>query len=379
MSRAAPLPGLDLLRAVAIVWTMLFHSFVVGGLGPDWSWASRFGWMGVDLFFVLSGFLIGEQVLAPLARGEALSLRGFWWRRAWRILPAYLATLGLYLAWPAFREAPGMAPAWKFLSFTVNLDIDYLRHTAFSHAWSLCVEEHFYLAFPLVALGLARPGVRWSAGRTLALAALLVAGGLLLRAWAWQRGMTADPDMAHRNWFVEDLYYPTWCRLDGLLAGVLLAACKVGRPAWWAAARARPDALALAGAAGLLLSLRLFDDRVGALANTVGWPVLSASLALLVAAAAGPGGVLGRWRVPGAAGLATISFSLYLVHKPVYHLVQDLAGPQLAGRGLLTAAAYGGAAVAAGALLYALVERPGLRWRDRHAAARTDAPSTVRP
>ncbi|NIJ73922.1 peptidoglycan/LPS O-acetylase OafA/YrhL [Xanthomonas sp. F4] len=65
-------PGLDLLRAIAIVWVMLFHSFVVGGLGPDWQWLSRYGWMGVDLFFVLSGFLIGGQVLAPLARGERL-------------------------------------------------------------------------------------------------------------------------------------------------------------------------------------------------------------------------------------------------------------------------------------------------------------------
>jgi peptidoglycan/LPS O-acetylase OafA/YrhL len=59
-------PGLDLLRAIAIVWVMLFHSFVVGGLGPDYEWLSRYGWMGVDLFFVLSGFLIGTQVLAPL-------------------------------------------------------------------------------------------------------------------------------------------------------------------------------------------------------------------------------------------------------------------------------------------------------------------------
>ena len=60
------MPGLDLLRAVAVVWTMLFHSFLVGGLGEHWAWAQRYGWMGVDLFFVLSGFLIGSQVLKPM-------------------------------------------------------------------------------------------------------------------------------------------------------------------------------------------------------------------------------------------------------------------------------------------------------------------------
>ncbi len=69
------MPGLDLLRAIAVVWTMLFHSFLVGGLGEDWSWLSRYGWMGVDLFFVLSGFLIGAQVLRPLAAGGRFPFR----------------------------------------------------------------------------------------------------------------------------------------------------------------------------------------------------------------------------------------------------------------------------------------------------------------
>ncbi|MFG5407568.1 acyltransferase [Piscinibacter sakaiensis] len=203
----ARLPGLDLLRAIAVVWTMLFHSFVVGGLGPDWTWLSRHGWMGVDLFFVLSGYLIGGQVLAPLAAGRRLDLADFYRRRAFRILPAYLAVLAAYLAWPGFREAPGMEPAWKFLSFTLNLSIDYARHAAFSHAWSLCVEEHFYLLFPLLAIGLMR---RRSGAACAVVVALAVLGGLALRALAWQHGMAEDPALARRNWFVEDLYYPTW-------------------------------------------------------------------------------------------------------------------------------------------------------------------------
>lgn len=83
------LPGLDTLRAAAIVWVMLFHSWVVGGLGPHFDWLSRYGWVGVDIFFVLSGFLIGSQVLVPLARGERLDLIDFYRRRAYRILPAF--------------------------------------------------------------------------------------------------------------------------------------------------------------------------------------------------------------------------------------------------------------------------------------------------
>ncbi|MEN9421721.1 MAG: hypothetical protein RLZZ107_1199, partial [Bacteroidota bacterium] len=141
MNTTEPLPGLDLLRAIAILWVMLFHSFVLGGLGETWSWLSRFGWMGVDLFFVLSGFLIGGQVFSAIAKGCQFAFADFYIRRAFRILPAFWAVLLLYVYWPTFREAAGMEALWKFLTFTMNLSIDYGLNSSFSHAWSLCVEE----------------------------------------------------------------------------------------------------------------------------------------------------------------------------------------------------------------------------------------------
>jgi len=176
------LPGLDLLRAWAIVWVMLFHSYVVGGLGEDFAWLGNDGWMGVDLFFVLSGYLIGHQLLAPLARGEPLAWRAFYRRRAFRILPAFVVMLAVYLAWPALREAPGLAPAWQFLSFTLNLLIDYEHDKAFSHAWSLCVEEHFFLLFPWLAWWLLR---RPSMARALAVGLGVVALGMAVRGYVW--------------------------------------------------------------------------------------------------------------------------------------------------------------------------------------------------
>ncbi|MBN8488045.1 MAG: acyltransferase [Burkholderiales bacterium] len=357
------LPGLDLLRAAAIVWVMLFHAWIVGGLGPDWNWLSRHGWMGVDLFFVLSGYLIGGQVRAVLVRGERLSLTGFYRRRAWRILPAYLATLLLYLLWPGWREAPGLEPAWKFLSFTVNLSIDYSVNQAFSHAWSLCVEEHFYALFPLIALGL----WRWGSARSAwALGLGLLLGGMVLRAALFQHGTATDPDLT-RNWFLEDLYYPSWCRLDGLLCGVALAAVQQCRPVWWQRARRWADLAALGGAAGLGVAFWVLQERVSLLGVSLGWPLLSVALAALVFAGAGRDSLIGRWRVPGAGALAAVSYSLYLVHKPAYHLVQWHWGTALQGRGLLAFSVYGAAALVAGAAMYALVERPALRWRDRPA------------
>ncbi len=353
------MPGLDLLRAVAVVWTMLFHSFLVGGLGENWAWAQRYGWMGVDLFFVLSGFLIGAQVLKPLANGQRFSFRDFYMRRAFRILPAFFAVLALYLLWPGFREAPGMEPWWKFAGFFVNLSIDYTNHAAFSHAWSLCVEEHFYLLFPLMALALLR---RPSAKIFFAVCVFIVALGIALRTGTWLHFETLDSD---RNWFVEKIYYPTWNRLDGLLAGVILAVWKTYRPDNWARAAARANLVLLIGLATMALSFWLFRERTGLLGNSIGWPVLSLGLAMLVFAAAQTKSWIGCRALPGAGWLAAVSFSLYLVHKPIYGLVQTHLGDAMEGRGYLAFAVYGLASLLGAALLHYFVERPGLRLRER--------------
>jgi peptidoglycan/LPS O-acetylase OafA/YrhL len=361
------LPGLDLLRSIAIVWVMLFHSFVVGGLGPGWEWLSRYGWMGVDLFFVLSGFLIGTQVFKPMARGERWSLGDFYLRRAFRILPAYWTVLALYLLWPAFRESPGMEPWWKFVTFVLNLDIDYGQPPAFSHAWSLCVEEHFYLLFPPLAWWLLRRPAAW---KFAALCASLVVAGIALRSAVWLHDTAADPGFV-RNWFVEDIYYPTWNRLDGLLVGVALAACKVFRPLAWTRARRHADRFLVAGLAMMALALWLFRDRVGLTGNAIGWPVLSLAMGLLVFAGAGRDGLIGRRSLPGAGWLAAVSYSLYLVHKAVYHMVLAQWGGSLNGTGFVAFCAYGLAALAAGAALHYAVERPFLRLRERLPFRRT--------
>lgn len=362
MSEPARLPGLDLLRALAVVWVMLFHSFLVGGLGPNWDWLSRYGWMGVDVFFVLSGYLIGGQLFQQLASQGRVDFAAFYWRRALRILPAFWVVLALYTLVPAVREAPGMEPWWVFALFVFNLCVDYSAHPAFSHAWSLCVEEHFYLLFPALAWALTR---RPSARRTAVLALLVVAGGIALRSVIWLQGDALD---VARNWFVEDLYYPTWCRLDGLLAGVLLAALRTWRPALWARWQARADAVLLVGVALLMLAFELFSQRTGLLANSIGWPVLSLALACIVFAAAQPCNRIGRWRIPGVAWVAAASYSLYLSHKIAYHLAQPWVEAHLSGAAAF--AAYALVVGALGAALHHTVERPALRWRDARRSIR---------
>src|SRR6478735_12009870 len=141
-------PGLDLLRALAIIVVVVYHAALFGFKLPGR--VTRFGWIGVDLFFVLSGYLIGGQLLAPLSRGQPIKLGRFFLRRALRILPAYLVVLAIYFLLPAWREYPEISPLWKFLVSVQNIGLR--GGTSFSHAWSLAVEDQFYLLLPLVLL-----------------------------------------------------------------------------------------------------------------------------------------------------------------------------------------------------------------------------------
>jgi peptidoglycan/LPS O-acetylase OafA/YrhL len=113
-------PGLDLLRALAIVVVVVYHAALFGFKLP--SRMDRFGWIGVDLFFVLSGYLIGGQLLAPLARERRIKLGRFFTRRALRIMPAYFVVLAIYFLLPSWREYSEMSqPLWKFLLSVQNI------------------------------------------------------------------------------------------------------------------------------------------------------------------------------------------------------------------------------------------------------------------
>lgn len=358
------LPGLDFLRALAIVWVMLFHSYLVGGLGASLAGVQVYGWMGVDLFFVLSGYLIGNQVLRPLAAGQTLDLYGFYRRRAFRILPAFLVVLALYALWPAWRETPGMQPLWQFFTFTFNLLFDRSDNYAFSHVWSLCVEEHFYLLLPFVALLMLR---KPSALRFAALCGVIVVGGMALRAWLWQHyflpARTAN-DGTSGLMFLRYIYYPTYSRMDGLVAGVSLAACAVYRPAWMARIQRHGNLALVFGLILLVASIALFTQRTGFAATVIGYPLLSLALMAMVASASGGTSLLARLHVPGAGWLAAISYSLYLSHKGMFHLVHDAWNARLQQHGYVLFCVYAVATLAGGALLHYAVERPCLRWRD---------------
>jgi peptidoglycan/LPS O-acetylase OafA/YrhL len=361
--RSAPrLPGLDLLRALAIGWVMLCHANGFGFLPSD-----LFGWMGVDLFFVLSGFLIASQLLRPWILGRRPDYGRFFARRLLRTLPAYLAVVAVYFAFPAVWDRDNLQPLWQFLCFTQNWLIDPTRSNSFSHAWSLCVEEQFYLVLPLVVVlvaPLATPR------RILALVVGMLLLGMALRGWFWLHDVADRPfDIAAQprgGAYMRLIYYPTWTRLDALLAGVCAAMVKSFRPALWARLTARPNRLLAMGVAGVAASILFFGAQIaGFWPSVFGFPLLAVSMALMVMAATAPGSIIGRRAIPGAGALATGAYSLYLSHKLAYRAVVKLlahAPAWVQPTGFVLAIL---AALALGAALYWLVERPFLNLRDR--------------
>lgn len=363
----ARLHGLDTLRAAAILWVMPYH--LANHLPDGLQSFAHTGWMGVDLFFVLSGYLIGAQMFRPYLRGGTLAVADFYRRRAYRILPVFFVVLALYVFVPAWREVPGMQPWWQFATFTENFLIDYRHNQAFSHAWSLCVEEHFYLLLPALVIVLMRRPAAWKAFASLG--AVLVFG-VAVRWFVLLHGLR--PLGAEHDGFVvtylETMYYPTYVRLDGLLAGVALAAMRAFRPGWWAMLARRGHSLALSGVGLAVLAGWLFADRFRSVdgralwGDLIGYPVLGIGFALLAASAMSQNGFLARVRVPGARIISALAFSLYLTHKEAVHLLLT-AFPDLPDGRYSLMPVYLGACLCVAAVLYYGVERPCLRLRER--------------
>ena len=367
--------GPDILRSLAILLVMLVH-LPLEATPAALVIVREYGWLGVDIFFVLSGYLIGTQLFKEIARTGNVDFKAFYLRRAFRIFPAFFMVLGLYAFVPLLRDAPTMQPLWKFATFTVNLGFDPRQGNALSQAWTLAVEEQFYLVLPLLVLLLYR---RVGTGRVLALAATLTLAGIALRYTIWDRqvgGLVAAgqfrPAFAT---YLRDIYYPSYTRLDGLLFGVVLAAARFFRPdlckRFLPVRVTMPVGLTFVVAALICFAIRgplegagmfpVFQAQLGAVA---GFPLISIGIALVFCAILDLEHLLNRWPVPGAVFVATLSYSLYLTHKSVFHAMRLLLGEENL-QGATGFLLYLTASFVVAALLWFWVERTALHLRDR--------------
>jgi peptidoglycan/LPS O-acetylase OafA/YrhL len=311
-------PDIEGLRAVAVGLVLLDHVF---------GWPSG-GFIGVDVFFVISGFLITGLLVRERARTGRISFRAFYVRRARRLMPAAVATLAVtaLASWLLFldgRFRQTLTDELWALFFGANvhfaqLGTDYFQQSAapspVQHFWSLAVEEQFYLVWPaLILLVFAVPLGRRKGRTTLLVAAMAL---VTVASFAWSVHATAtSPATA---------YFSTFTRAWELGVGALIAVSADRLLRLPAVLRV---ALAWLGLVGVVLSAFVIssaDPFPGSLALL---PVASAGL--LVAFGAQRGGPGTRWVLgsPPARFLGRISYSLYLWHWPVVVLCLTVFEP----------------------------------------------------
>jgi peptidoglycan/LPS O-acetylase OafA/YrhL len=365
--------GLDHLRALAIVIVFVYHYSLFGHPPGLYDYLGSWGWTGVDLFFALSGYLIGGQLFARIARNEPVSYGEFYFKRSLRILPAYFVVLALYVAIPAFAERSHLPPLWRMITFTQNFGLDLTKEGAFSHAWSLCIEEQFYLLLPLLIIAL---GTRKKAVWLLPVLFLL---GFAIRSVMWYEVLPRQPNFGKA--YYEFIYYPTWSRLDGLLAGVALSAFYYFQPATWQRLTRHGNrilliALALVAGAWLIAH----DDNQYTMQGAIfGYPAISIAYGALVLAALSPTSLLYRYSSKLTRFIATLSYSIYLTHKQLIHLTHEALHHYNIGDDTYTSFWISTAvALLGGWILHLLVEKPFLRLRDNW-LARKKAPPLPAP
>jgi peptidoglycan/LPS O-acetylase OafA/YrhL len=359
-TRPGRYPVLDALRALAIVLVLARHWAVAsqdgfGAVpgGPLAVWSAN-GWIGVDLFFVLSGFLIGTHFAGADASpfGKAAVLE-FYRRRAFRTLPLYWGVI--LLCWL-------LVSTFSPLSFLTHLLFlqDYLGSDVMVTLWSLAVEEKFYLLAPALLWLLMR------VGRKAACALLLVAMGWMCWSMLDDARQVAPGDYGAFFWSVRAPFHHAGL---AILAGVLVAVEHGG-----SGARGARRWLLLMVAAPLLL-LHAYRDWLG----LGDWPLVCGIIALsscLFALLVRLGLAVNR-RHPAFGGarplrhIAKLSYALYLVHFPLIGPAMQLSRtllaymPPQAPASLLFLLVYGALSWTAALLLHLALERPFLRLRDR--------------
>jgi peptidoglycan/LPS O-acetylase OafA/YrhL len=281
---------------------------------PYWALA-RFGWIGVDLFFVLSGYLVGGQIFQCLKVHGQVCWGEFLLRRMLRILSMFYCVLLLYWLVPEWSEGTQLPSMWRFLTFTQNYGLDFEVMSSFVHAWSLCVEEHFYLVLPLLATLLYDKGRQRRMGGLLLLLYLV---SPLSRWIAWE-SLPRDLSLFKVRYF-ESIYFPTHLRLDGLVAGLTLAWIENFRPRLWAALAKKSGLLLCLGVLTLFLACWLCRNRMSWSACHLGFPLLALGFSALVLALGQASRPSPFWRQ-----LARLTYPVYLLHRLTLELSHRVA------------------------------------------------------
>lgn len=356
--------GLDGLRAISMMLVVVFHftsyfSSRLANLGGAWAGAVRFastGWIGVDVFFVISGFLITTTLLKRPVRSVA-SYSAFLRRRAIRLLPAYITGLLVFTFVALLIDPHSKVLKNEYLLWTFTASLQALlgdrvaladQNFAMAHFWTLAVEWHFYLLFPLLV-------ARCRSYFRPAMALLLVA---ISCRWLCHLAGISD----------NGIYAFTFCRIDSIAAGCLLALMPP-RMRSWQSATAGVLGVAIFMSVWTALALSNTPFKTLAWLQTFGYTLLAVSVALMIYRVinSSPRSAIVRaleFRPLAAMGRA--SYSLYIWHLPFYPAIVLMAERNFADvRLAYMVAMLAGLAMTAvlGGLSYLLVESRFVRVR----------------
>lgn len=354
--------GLDHLRALAIVLVLMYHYRAFQH--PVWiDTIGRFGWTGVDLFFVLSGFLISGQLFKEIEKSGGISLKTFFTKRFFRIIPPYAFTLFLYFAFPFFRERESLGSCWKFITFTQNYGLDVINKGTFSHAWSLCIEEQFYLFLPLLLLTAIKTKVfRYTA----IFAGALIIFSLTARWIILENSIVPilNTDNFWKIWYMK-IYYPTHTRLDGLAVGVIIGFLMQYSDRFKNLVYNNGNRLFILGIILLGLAFWICNDQVSKEASVFGFTLVALSYGIILMSAISRSSFMFRSKSYITAELAGLSYAIYLSHKGIIHMIQyalERLGLETSDNvSLLTCLA---GCIAGGILYRFVIEKPSSKLKD---------------
>ena len=347
-------PGLDGVRALAVLIVIGFHEGASGLSG---------GFLGVDIFFVLSGFLITDLLVSGYDRAGRMDLAGFWTRRARRLLPALAVMLVVVTAAATVIESgqeaslrPALLAAATYTSnwYQILHHVSYFAASAqagapppLDHLWSLAIEEQFYLIWPLIVWCV----IVWLATRRSRVTCALIGAAVSALAMTLQYTPGGDP---------STVYYGTDTHASALLIGAALAlACPLRTLAAIPAAHTRR--LDIGGVAGLAVLAWAAGHFSGGdpVVYPVGLLLAALGAAALVAAAAASGVIAAMTSWQPLRWVGVRSYGIYLWHWPVIALGTALAGSAASSPWLWLAET--GVTIAVAAASWRFIETPIMR------------------
>jgi peptidoglycan/LPS O-acetylase OafA/YrhL len=337
------LPAFDGVRGIAVLLVMAYHAGIPGFDG---------GRAGVDVFFVLSGFLITALLIDEHRRDGVIGLRAFYMRRVLRLYPALIAAVVVAIAAAAARipifdaDTDALGSTLTAVPFTLLYTTNVLRAVGangggyLGHTWSLAIEEQFYLLWPIVMVLVARRAHSWKVAGWIALACSV--SSALARAVLDLNGARS-----------EMLYNATFSHVDGIFAGCALAVLWSISPEQLARLRSVALTTVAVGIAGIVIVVGRGMNEVGFTLVVLATVVLTSDL--VTHRTSRVAAVLSHRSVTA---IGRRSYGLYLYHWPIFLFLG------IDNRPYILALAFGGTFAVAW-LSYRFIEQPFLRKKDR--------------